>query len=241
MLRAMRKSVPLLILFISCARATVNTPPATLSEPREAVEFGRIAPDPCTTRAPQQSLSATAPKSSPPLDLSQPRISEPLSFPVDQESLAAEKRRVLGLRAPRYSGSGERDDAFRFMKGDFEQWIKRRVPATNAIIKRYEQAQSNAKSPARAARLAGDIAELHLEFCREWVSGGQSAMPLDIRNDTEHRKAFAMALVVSVGDHLDLAERWAANCLEKASDDDAELASRCRIIRTDVEAIRCLR
>jgi hypothetical protein len=39
MFRAMMKSVPLLILFISCARATVNTPAATLSEPREAVEF----------------------------------------------------------------------------------------------------------------------------------------------------------------------------------------------------------
>jgi hypothetical protein len=126
------------------------------------------------------------------------------------------------------------------MKGDFEQWIKRRVPATNAIIKRYEQAQSNAKSPARA-RLAGDIAELHLEFGREWVSGGQSAMPPGIGIDAESRKAITMALVVSVLDHLDLAERWAANCLEKASEDDAELASRCRIIRTEVEAIRCLR
>jgi hypothetical protein len=75
--RAMMKSVPLLILFISCARGTVNTPPATLTEPREAVAFGRIAPDPCTTPVPQQSLSATAPKSSPPLDLSQPYFLSP--------------------------------------------------------------------------------------------------------------------------------------------------------------------
>jgi hypothetical protein len=127
------------------------------------------------------------------------------------------------------------------MKGDFAQWIKRRVPATNAIIKRYEHAQSNAKSSARAAGLAGDIAELHIEFCREWVSGGQSALPLDIRNDAELRKVFTKALVVSVLDHLDLAERWAAHCLEKASEDDADLASRCRIIRTEVETIRGLR
>jgi hypothetical protein len=206
-------------------------------------EFGRIEPAPCTAlpAVPQQGLSATAPQSNPPHGSPQPTQSETSSLAPDQASLAAEKRRVLGLRAPRYSGSGEREDALRFVKGDLVQWIQRRAPATDAIIKRYEQGQDNAKSPARAAALSRDVAELQLDFCREFLSGGQSAMPPDIRNDVELRKAYTTGLVETVRDRLDLAARAATNCLEKAFEEDRELASRCKTIRTEVEGIRCLR
>ncbi len=207
-------------------------------------EFGRIESAlPCTSPSGllQQSLSATAPQSSRPHDSPQPSPSETSSLPADQESLVAEKRRVLGLRAPRYSGSGEREDALRFVKGDLVQWVKRRSTATNAIIKRYEQAQSNAESPARVATLSRDVAELQLEFCREYLSGGLSAMPTDIRTDAQLHSSYAMGLIESVRDRLDLAAQAATNCLEKAPEGERELASRCKAIRTDVEGTRCLR
>jgi hypothetical protein len=114
-------------------------------------------------------------------------------------------------------------------------------PRVSAQPQRYEQAQSNAKSPARAAALSGDIAELQIEFCREFVSGAQSAMPPGVRNDAELRKGYTTGIVETIRDHLDLAARAATNCIEGASEDDRELASRCKTIRTDAEGIRCLR
>jgi hypothetical protein len=160
---------------------------------------------------------------------------------VDQQSLAAEKVRLLGMRAPRYSGSGEKDDVLRFVDGDLGSWIRRRKPATDAIIKKYEQARRGAKNASYAATLSSDIAELHVELCREFIAGGQSAMPPSVSGDAKLRKAYTTALVGAVFDRLKLAARAAADCLEQAPTGDRELVSRCKTIRTDIEGISCPR
>lgn len=244
LLHAMIRAVPLLLLGVCCARGQVETPaaPPPETQPREAVEFGAtgVFPDPCTTPLLPENFTPTARSSTQEHDVQRRTIPDPGRVTAEQESLAVEKHRVLGLRAPLFAGSGEKDAAARFAKGAFGQWIRRRGLATNAIVKRYEEAQHRGQNtPSRAAALSADIAELQLEFCREFLTVAQSAMTPEVSRAAEKRQAYVKALSWAVGDRLRLAALAAEACLDMAPKDGRELVSRCTAIRTDAEAMRC--
>src|SRR5689334_3630315 len=91
-----------------------------------------------------------------------------------QGGLRAETDAVLALRAPTYAGTGEKDDALRFVKSEIGSWAERRRRLTDELIAKYEAARAGASGEGVAA-LYGDVAELLLDLCQEFLRSGIAA------------------------------------------------------------------
>lgn len=135
---------------------------------------------------------------------------------AESDPLQSEKNRVLAMRAPRYLGSGDKDDALSFLNIEVKEWLSKRKTATQSLCDRY-LAASSAASPDNAAASLRNVSQLQLDFAREFIAAGVSAIPSSIRSDAELVRAYRGALVDAARAQLDAARQATTACLDRAS------------------------
>jgi hypothetical protein len=151
--------------------------------------------------------------------------------------LDAEKARVLAMQAPRYAGSGDKEDAARFLDTELKPWIARRKDATEALIGKYQSRGLNdAIAPQRTDQLV-DVAELRMDFCREFLGATVTAMPTAVRSAPELRRAYVGAVVDSVKPQLGQAIKAADTCLTRVPETEQTARVRCEQVRRDAARI----
>lgn len=154
------------------------------------------------------------------------------------EALRAEADRILAMRAPRYSGTGEKADALRFVKSDFSAWIAQRKAATDALVRRYEAARSGAGKGPGVAVLYGDVAELVLDFCREFVAAAAASTPRELRADAKLYESIVGALIAAVIPQLERATVEAETCIATAQPTETAAVVRCKKTKDDAVLLR---
>jgi len=158
--------------------------------------------------------------------------------PSDHD-VSSEEQAVLSMRPPEYSGSGEREDALRYLNSDMKEWVARRSKATDDLISKLEAKRASVASKAEDARISRSVAKLQLALSRDFVTAGSRALPKSFERDADLRKAFLGALVDTVSDRLKSAQQQAALCISNATGQDQEqLRSACNLIKSDAERIR---
>lgn len=158
--------------------------------------------------------------------------------PVSDSSsdpLESEKARVLSMRAPRYSGSGDKDDALHFVNSELKAWIGERKRATEAVVQRYLERAAGDAATEQAAASFRSVAQLELDVAREFVAGGMSAMPKSFAADAELARAYRSALVDAAGAQLAAARKAAESCVQRAPA-GAPVARDCEQLNREVAA-----
>jgi hypothetical protein len=154
-----------------------------------------------------------------------------------RSALRAEAEIVLAMRAPIYAGTGEKSDAPGFLKTEVRSWISRRKRATDALIGRYEVARSTAVRPGAAA-LYGDVAELLLDFCSEFIRAGAAGAPHSVRADPDLYQQYVAALTAATVPQLERTIREAETCLAVALPEEIPTIDACRKASRDASALK---
>lgn len=142
---------------------------------------------------------------------------------------------ILALRAPRYAGTGEKDDALRFVKEEMGAWVARRKAATQKLSLRYREELAS-DSDETVARNLHTMAELSLDFAREFIASGAGAVPSSIRADPETHRQFLQAFVDSAQSELSTARQAAGACLKRVAP-ESRLAHDCQQSQRAADAI----
>jgi len=154
------------------------------------------------------------------------------------QSLHSEAEAILALRAPRYTGSGEKADAIRFIKSEIAAWIVRRKAATYDLIAKYETVRAHAPSGPNVAALYGDVAHLLYDLCREFIDAGVSSAGTALRANPTGYDAYLGALASAAVPELDRAITEAEKCVAAAQPSEATTLARCQAIRHDAALLR---
>jgi len=152
--------------------------------------------------------------------------------------LRGEQRRLLAMRAPRYSGTGERADTLRFVQSDLKAWIVERSRATDRLIEKYEAARAGAIAGTGKAVFFRDVAELQLEFSRELILAGTSAAPTDIRADPNAYRSYVGAIASVAEDRLERVVVEADTCADIAGSAQKDIASECARMKSDAGKLK---
>jgi len=152
-------------------------------------------------------------------------------------SLHSEAEAILAMRAPRYSGTGDKADAIQFIKSDIGAWVVRRKHATDALISKYEAARSHASGPGVALMYA-DVARLLYDFSREFNDAGAASVPSAIRADSRSYDAYLGALAQAMVPELSRAIREAEECVAVAQASEVSTAVECQRTKHDAALLR---
>lgn len=135
---------------------------------------------------------------------------------TEADPLTTEKKRILEMRAPRYQGSGDKDECLSFLNHDLKDWLNERRDATQSFS---ERAPNESASPTASVEHLRDIAQLRLDFAREFIAGSDTAIPSSFRGDAELLRAYRGATLDAVRAQLDSARQAASSCLDRAAAD----------------------
>jgi hypothetical protein len=152
--------------------------------------------------------------------------------------IQGEKDRIMAMKGPRYSGSGEPNDRQRFLDVTVTEWARYRVHRTDRLRKRYEAAISESDAPSEKAELFRDMARLEWELCREFFEAHESAFLNADGDNGKSRRSYFAGVVSAMSDRLDLATRAAVECVENSKPTPTLTRAHCEKVEANVVALR---
>jgi hypothetical protein len=151
-------------------------------------------------------------------------------------ALEGEKERILAMRAPRYSASGDAQDRRRFVEVDVQRWAGERARRTNRLIARYEVAISEADDQRKEAELFSNIARLEWTLCREFFEVVESVMGV-APEDARPFRSKLVADVPGLKERLDTGTNAAVACMERSPPSPSVTRARCESTRRMISVL----